>query len=100
MRSNGGKGLGSGSSGTTVIALTGDAGWTRCQKTSLLGELERASLGLSLGRSGVFGVSERQIFRERTDSREGCFLRKYMSVVLSLYCLQEALSLAQRETLS
>lgn len=69
MRSNSGKVLGSRSSSTTVIALAGDAGWTRCQKASLLGELERASLGLSLGGSGIFGVSERQIFRERTDSR-------------------------------
>lgn len=45
----------------TVIALAGDAGWTRCQKTSLLEELGRASLGLSFGGSGVFGILARQI---------------------------------------
>lgn len=48
MRSNSGKVLGSGSSSTTVTALAGDAGWTRCQKISLSEELERAAWDLVL----------------------------------------------------
>lgn len=44
----------------TVTALAGDAGWTRCQNTSVLEELGRASLGLSFGGSGVFGILTRQ----------------------------------------
>lgn len=51
-----------------VIALAGDDGWTRYQIISVLEEMGRASLGLSLGRSGGFGVLARQILRKRTDS--------------------------------
>lgn len=50
-----------------VTALAGDVGQTRYQKILLLEELGRASLGIHLGRIGVFGVLARQILRDRTD---------------------------------
>lgn len=54
-----------------VTASAGDAGRTRCQRTSLLEEPGRASLGLSFRGRGIFGILARQVPRERTDS-VGC----------------------------